>query len=76
MIHFKHVNKSFAGRPAVEDLSLHIAEGEFTVLIGTSGSGKSTTLKMINRLIDHDSGELTFAGQNISSCLLYTSRCV
>ena len=67
MIHFKHVNKSFAGRPAVEDLSLHIAEGEFTVLIGTSGSGKSTTLKMINRLIDHDSGELTFAGQNISS---------
>ncbi len=66
MIHFKHVNKYFAGRPAVEDLSLHIAEGEFTVLIGTSGSGKSTTLKMINRLIDHDSGELTFAGQDIS----------
>lgn len=66
MIHFKHVNKYFAGRPAVEDLSLHIAEGEFTVLIGTSGSGKSTTLKMINRLIDHDIGELTFAGQDIS----------
>lgn len=40
MIHFKHVNKYFAGRPAVEDLSLHIAEGEFTVLIGTSGSGE------------------------------------
>lgn len=66
MIHFRHVSKAFAGRPAVEDLDLHIAEGEFTVLIGTSGSGKSTTLKMINRLIEHDRGELTFAGEDIS----------
>lgn len=37
------------------------------VLIGTSGSGKSTTLKMINRLVEHDSGELRFAGEEIRS---------
>jgi ABC-type cobalamin/Fe3+-siderophores transport system ATPase subunit len=35
------------------------------VLIGTSGSGKSTTLKMINRLVEHDSGTIRFAGQDI-----------
>ncbi len=57
MINFDRVSKIFQGKPAVDDLSLSMAEGEFTVLIGTSGSGKSTTLKMINRLIQHDKGE-------------------
>lgn len=37
------------------------------MLIGTSGSGKSTTLKMINRLVEHDSGEIRFAGEEIRS---------
>ena len=37
------------------------------VLIGTSGSGKSTTLKMINRLVEHDSGTIRFAGEEIRS---------
>ena len=67
MIHFEQVSKIFQGKPAVDDLTLHIAEGEFTVLIGTSGSGKSTTLKMINRLIEHDRGKILFAGEEIQS---------
>lgn len=37
------------------------------MLIGTSGSGKSTTLKMINRLVEHDSGQIRFAGEEIRS---------
>ncbi|AHG21752.1 ATP-binding protein [Chania multitudinisentens RB-25] len=65
MIRFDRVSKVFQGKPVVDDLSLHIAEGEFTVLIGTSGSGKSTTLKMINRLIEHDAGKIYFAGEEI-----------
>ncbi|MFZ4834823.1 ABC transporter ATP-binding protein [Rouxiella sp. Mn2063] len=65
MIHFKQVSKHFAGKAVVRDLTLDIAQGEFTVLIGTSGSGKSTTLKMINRLIEHDRGSITFAGEPI-----------
>ncbi|MHA7847730.1 ABC transporter ATP-binding protein [Serratia sp. D1N4] len=65
MIRFDRVSKIFQGKPAVDDLSLNIAEGEFTVLIGTSGSGKSTTLKMINRLIEHDEGKIYFAGEEI-----------
>ena len=67
MIHFEQVSKIFQGKPAVDDLTLHIAEGEFTVLIGTSGSGKSTTLKIINRLIEHDRGKILFAGEEIQS---------
>ncbi|WP_039058658.1 ABC transporter ATP-binding protein [Enterobacter sp. Bisph1] len=67
MIEFNNVSKSFAGQPAVSHLDLHIATGAFTVLIGTSGSGKSTTLKMINRLVEHDEGTITFAGEEIRS---------
>ena len=67
MINFNQVSKHFDGKAAVSDLTLHIAKGEFTVLIGTSGSGKSTTLKMINRLIEHDQGTIQFAGEEIRS---------
>lgn len=65
MINFDQVSKIFQGKAAVDNLSLNIAEGDFTVLIGTSGSGKSTTLKMINRLIEHDQGKIYFAGEEI-----------
>ena len=65
MIEFHQVNKAFAGKQAIRNLSLKIEKGSFTVLIGTSGSGKSTTLKMINRLVEHDSGEIRFAGEAI-----------
>lgn len=67
MIEFHDVSKIFAGRPAASHLNLHFAEGAFSVLIGTSGSGKSTTLKMINRLVEHDSGTIRFAGEEIRS---------
>lgn len=65
MIEFQQVSKYFGDRAAVKDLTLHFKEGAFTVLIGTSGSGKSTTLKMINRLESHDSGTIRFAGEDI-----------
>lgn len=67
MIEFSHVNKAFGEQKAVSDLNLHVKEGSFSVLIGTSGSGKSTTLKMINRLVEHDSGRIHFAGEEIRS---------
>ncbi|WP_171963745.1 ABC transporter ATP-binding protein [Cronobacter sakazakii] len=65
MIEFKQVSKFYNGGAAVKDLSLTFAEGAFSVLIGTSGSGKSTTLKMINRLVEHDAGEIRFADEEI-----------
>ncbi|WP_315314752.1 ABC transporter ATP-binding protein [Pantoea vagans] len=65
MIEFDDVSRAFNGKAAVKDLSLQVAKGEFCVLLGTSGSGKSTTLKMINRLVEFDSGEIRFAGESI-----------
>lgn len=65
MIEFKNVSKTFAGQQAVSHLDLHVKSGAFSVLIGTSGSGKSTTLKMINRLVEHDEGTIYFAGEDI-----------
>lgn len=67
MIEFSHVSKLFGAQKAVNDLNLNFQEGSFSVLIGTSGSGKSTILKMINRLVEHDSGVIRFAGEEIRS---------
>ena len=65
MIRFEHIGKSYAGVRVVDDLNLHISRGELLVLIGASGSGKSTILKMINRLEPHDAGRILFDGQEI-----------
>ena len=65
MIEFQQVTKRFNGQAAVKDLNITLREGAFSVLIGTSGSGKSTTLKMINRLEEHDEGTIRFAGEDI-----------
>lgn len=67
MIEFRQVSKTYGQQKAVDDLNLQLGEGSFSVLIGTSGSGKSTTLKMINRLVEHDSGQIRFAGEEIRS---------
>ena len=67
MLELKAVNKFFGGWQAVADVDLQVATGELAVLIGTSGSGKSTTLKMINRLIEPDSGSISLAGEDIRS---------
>ena len=65
MIEFSHVSKLFGTQKAVNDLNLNFQEGRFSVLIGTSGSGKSTTLKMINRLIHPTSGHIFINNENI-----------
>ncbi len=64
---FDHVTKRYAGRDeaAVDDLSLEIPAGTFCVLVGPSGGGKTTALKMVNRLIPFDSGEIRIDGRSI-----------
>jgi len=74
VIEFEQVSKYFGDQAAVKNLTLNLQEGAFTVLIGTSGSGKSTTLKMINRLEDHDSGTIRIAGEDIRQQPLLTLR--
>jgi len=67
MIRLDGVSKSFdEGQTyAVRDLSMEIAEGETLVLLGSSGCGKTTTLKMINRLLDLTEGKIEVDGRDI-----------
>lgn len=66
MIEFKDVAKVYDdGTRAVDNLSLTIEEGELVVFIGTSGSGKTTSMRMINRMIDATEGEVLIHGENI-----------
>ncbi|MBD3241555.1 MAG: ATP-binding cassette domain-containing protein [Chitinivibrionales bacterium] len=66
MIRFDGVWKEFkGGTVAVRDLSLEVVEGETLVLLGTSGSGKTTTMKMANRLIEPTRGTITIGGKDI-----------
>lgn len=67
MIRLTHVSKTFDdGRSyAVKDISFHVEEGETLVLLGSSGCGKTTTLKMINRLVEISSGTVEVNGKDI-----------
>lgn len=74
MIEFEHVSKVFDGVKAVDDLTLSIPKGAFCALIGSSGSGKSTSLRMINRLIPHSSGALRVGGEDVAAIPVETLR--
>nr|WP_315035159.1 ABC transporter ATP-binding protein [uncultured Chryseobacterium sp.] len=67
MITVQEVSKSFNGKKAVDTISFQANDQEVFVLLGTSGCGKTTTLKMINRLIEADSGNILIDGKNIQS---------
>jgi osmoprotectant transport system ATP-binding protein len=66
MIKAEHLGKHFGQTKAVDDISFEVAEHENLVLLGTSGCGKTTTLKMINRLIEPSSGRVFIDGKNIA----------
>lgn len=74
MIEFEHVYKKYDNNSAIKDLNLKIEDGDFFVMVGTSGSGKTTTLKMINRLIKPTSGQILIDGQNIETYDLQKMR--
>ena len=66
VIEFKNVSKRYASDVlAVDDFNLKIEDGEFICFIGTSGSGKTTSMRMINRMIEPSDGEILIDGKNI-----------
>ena len=63
-VEFRSVSKSFApGQQALSSVSFRVEEGETLVLLGSSGSGKTTCLKMVNRLIDPSEGKVMVQGR-------------
>ncbi|QEM06651.1 ABC transporter ATP-binding protein [Mucilaginibacter rubeus] len=65
MIKFDKVSKHFGGVKAVDGVSFEVEEQENLILLGTSGCGKTTTLKMINRLLEPTKGSIYIDGKNI-----------
>ncbi|QNM06032.1 ABC transporter ATP-binding protein [Qiania dongpingensis] len=66
MIEFQNVSKTFQGNTVIDNISFTIDDGEFVVLLGESGCGKTTTLRMINKLILPSSGTIKINGSNIA----------
>lgn len=65
MIKIENVMKKYDNNTIIHNISMEIKKGEFVVFIGSSGCGKTTTLKMINKLIPVSSGTIKINGENI-----------
>ena len=74
VITFRDVSKSYGGVEAVRELSLSIEKGEFITVLGASGGGKTTFLKMINGLVEPTSGEITVLGESLKTADLVQLR--
>ena len=74
MIRLEHVKKSFGRYKALDDVSIVVEEGEFLTVIGRSGCGKTTMLRMINGLQKPDSGKVYAAGEDVGEADLIRLR--
>ncbi|RUX96038.1 MULTISPECIES: ABC transporter ATP-binding protein [unclassified Mesorhizobium] len=66
-VHIRNVTKSFGDHVAVDGLDLHISDGEFVVLLGPTGAGKTTTLRLIAGLERPDAGMIEIGGHNATA---------
>ena len=64
-IEFKNIKKVYGNKVVLERFNFSVAKGEFVTIIGSSGCGKTTVLKMINGLIEPTSGDIFVDGSNI-----------
>lgn len=68
MIDFNNVTKRYgAGASAVDNFSLAVPAGKITVLMGSSGCGKTTLLRMVNRMVEPDSGQVFVNGDDVAT---------
>ncbi len=66
MLSIKNLSKVYGGgKKAVDNISLDVEAGEFIAFIGTSGSGKTTALRMINRMIEATEGQIAINGKDV-----------
>lgn len=75
MLHIENLRKVYrGGKVAVDNLTLDIKKGEFIAFIGTSGSGKTTALRMLNRMVEPTSGMISINGKEITKLNPVTLR--
>jgi osmoprotectant transport system ATP-binding protein len=74
IIEFINIEKSYGNEWAIEDFNLKIEKGEFVTIIGSSGSGKTTIIKMVNGLIKPDSGTIIVEDKDICTADLIHLR--
>lgn len=65
MIQFEHIQKTYKTAPVLQDVSFTIRDGELMAVVGSSGCGKTTLLKMINRLVEPTGGRISIDGEDI-----------
>jgi osmoprotectant transport system ATP-binding protein len=67
MIDVEGLSRRYGSTLAVDDVSFHVGAGQLLALVGDSGSGKTTTLKMINRLLEPTAGRVLVDGRDVST---------
>src|SRR5579871_3542687 len=67
----KEISKTYGGRRVVDDVSVHVEQGEVVGLLGPNGAGKTTTFYMIVGLISPDSGRILVDGEDITTLAMY-----
>lgn len=66
MIEFKNVSKKFGSNVALDDVTIHIKKGDFVFLVGPSGAGKTTFIRLILKELDPDKGQILLSGKDIT----------
>src|ERR1700693_3412930 len=67
MLELRSVSASYGSVPAISNVTIRIGEGEAVGLLGANGAGKSTTLRVVSRLVKLSAGTVTFAGTDLAS---------
>ena len=66
-LRYAYTDENGLKQPVLRGLSLDIAKGEYVAILGHNGSGKSTFAKLLNMILEPESGELVVAGRNLMS---------
>lgn len=71
----EHISKTYGEKKVLEDISIHLEQGELVSLLGVSGSGKTTLFNMLSGIIPPDEGKVYLKDQDVTSHLEASATC-